>query len=242
MPNIECREDIEMEGIEYGGVCSSSVSKLYPFTLVTIKIKYPGTNSIPINLFVRSPRRIWQLSSVTFDIFWVCERPYCHKPVLVIVFSPNNCQHLLNSYRHKKCFKISTIDLVIFDIGFDRMLNLQMITKTHLHGKTNGHNGTCLAVSSNKTTRRNKEQAAIVLQCKSNAKRNSCLVFYSVKSSHLRTWPSVYKDYHGEFKKTLVSRCITLLLTSINSSPSLQFIQVIYWTDILYYKEKLYDP
>ena len=32
-----------------------------------MKIKYPGTNIIPTNLFVRSRYRIWLLSSMTFD-------------------------------------------------------------------------------------------------------------------------------------------------------------------------------
>ena len=35
-----------------------------------------GTNIIPTNVFVRSRLWIWRLPSVTFDIFWVCERAF----------------------------------------------------------------------------------------------------------------------------------------------------------------------
>ena len=58
----------------------------FGYNMVTMKIKYPGTNIIILivllkvgpytNFFERSRLRIWCLSSVTFDIFWVCERAY----------------------------------------------------------------------------------------------------------------------------------------------------------------------
>ena len=91
----------------------------HPFTLVTKKIKYPGTNIIILivllkvgpynelyNQFVctiAAPDMMY-LSSVTFDIFRVCERTYYHKQSFRPPVFPNiaKCGKKRNAFLNSK--------------------------------------------------------------------------------------------------------------------------------------------
>ena len=115
----------------------------HPFTLVTMKIKYPGTNIIPTNLFLQSQLRIWRLSSVTFEMGHVT----WHIPSLRLSWACTNTRHNLlwshSPHRGQQGkYELSSIIwlsfMIIFELHATHSLNSWpwFLTKVHFFFKT----------------------------------------------------------------------------------------------------------